>query len=79
MLSLKLWRRIKQKSCESEIPVEGGTANVGVSASTPRRVIIVRVHNGVSVGGARVTVLNLSAPVASRDRGVGRNHSVGTM
>ena len=63
MLSLKLWRKVRQKFCKSKIPVGGGTADVGVSVSTPRRVVIVRVHNGVSVGRARATVLNSSIMV----------------
>ena len=79
MLSLKLQRRVRQEPYESEVPIEGGIADVGVSICTPGGVIIIRVHNGVSVGGARVTVLDLSAPVVSRGGGVGRNYSVGVM
>ena len=79
MLFLKLQKRIRQEFCESEIPVGGGTTDVGVSVCIPRRVIIVRVHSGVSVGRVGVTVLDLSAPVTLRDRSVGGNHSIGVM
>ena len=79
MLSLKLWRRVRQESCKSEILLGGGTADVGVSICTPRRVVIVRVNSEVSVGGARVTVLDSSAPVTLRGGGIGRNHFSGAM
>ena len=79
MLSLKLQRRIRQKPCESEVPVGGRTADVGIPVCTPGQVIIVRVNHGRSVGGARTTVPNLSVPVALRGRGIGWDHSVGTV
>ena len=77
MLSLKLQKRIRQESYESEIPVGEGTTDVSVSVSISRRVIIVKVHNEVFVGGVTATILDLSAPVASKGRGVGRDHSIG--
>ena len=77
MLSLKLQRRVRQESCKSEIPVGGGTADVGVSIYTLGRVVIVRVHNGVSVGGVGVTVSDLSMPVILRGGSIGDNHSIG--
>ena len=79
MLSLKLQRRIRQESYESEIPIGEGTTDVDISVSISRRVIIVKVHNEVFIGGVRATILDLSAPVASRGRGVGRDYSIGMM
>ena len=63
MLSLKLWRRVRQESCKSEVPIGGGTTDVGVSIHAPRRIIIVGVNKEVPVGGAKVTILDLSVPV----------------
>ena len=79
MLSLKLWRRIRQESCELEIPVGGRITDVGVSIHTPRRIIIVRVNSGVSVGRVRVIVLDLDVPVPLRSRGIDGNYPVGVM
>ena len=79
MLFLKLQRRVRQEPYKSEIPIGGGTTNVGVFIYPLREIIIIRVNSGVSVGGARATVLDLGAPVALRDRGIGRDHSVGAM
>ena len=61
ILSLKLQRRVKQESYESEVPVGGGAANVGVSVHPPRRVIIVVINSGVPVGEARTAISDLSA------------------
>ena len=79
MLFLQLQRRVRQKSCKSEIPVEGGVTDVDVSICTPGRVVVARVNDDISVGGARVTVLDLSVPVASRGGGIGRDYFVGVM
>ena len=79
MLSLKLQRRVRQEFYKSEIPVGGGTTDVGVSICIPRRVIIVGVHSGVSIGGVGATVIDLSVPVTLRGRSIGRNYSIEAM
>ena len=79
MLSLKLQRRVRQKSCESKVPVGGGTTDVGIFICASGGVIVVGVNHGIPVGGARMTVPYLSVPVALRGRGVGWDHSVETM
>ena len=79
MLSLKLWRRVRQEPCESKIPVEGGTTDIDISICAPGGVVRVGVNNGISIGGARVTVLDSSVPVALRGKGIGRDHFVGVI
>ena len=77
ILFLKLQRRVRQESYKSEIPVGGGTANVGVSICPPREVIVIRVNSSISVGGVRATIPDLSVPVALKGGGIGGDHSVG--
>ena len=77
MLSLKLWRRVRQKPCESEVPVGGGTTDVSIFIYAPGRVIVVGVNHGIPIGEARMTVPNVSVPIALRGRGVGWDHFVG--
>ena len=79
LLSLKLQRRVRQKPDKSEIPVGGRITDVDVSICTPRRIIIIRVNGGVSVGRVRTTVLDLSVPVALEGKGIGWDHLVGMM
>ena len=79
MLFLKLWRRVRQESCESEIPIGGGVADIGIFICIPRRVVVVKVHSEVPVRRARTTVLDSSMPVTLRDESVGRDHSIGVM
>ena len=77
MLSLKLWRRVRQEPCESEIPVEGRTTDIGVSICAPGGVVRVGVNNGISIRRARVTVPDSSVPVALRGKDIGKDHSIG--
>ena len=77
MLSLKLWRRVRQKLCESKVPVGGRIADVDIPVCVLGRIVVVRVNHGISVGGARTTVVDSSVPVALRGRGIGWDYSIG--